>query len=373
MNVEKMTGKKGNIDADIMIVGGGPAGISTWLHLNKYAPELAVKTVLIEKAIYPRDKLCGGAILNLGQDMLKKLEVKLDIPSVSIDNTEYHFGKEVFNYKERNFLRIVRRIEFDHLLANNAIRRGLQLHQDETLLTISRTKDGLLSVVTNKGKYKVKILIGADGALSKVRKEMNLPKQPRLAAALEIFSPVNPLFDSEFASNTAVMDFTPTKEGLQGYVWHFPCIKNGEPTINHGICDSHMVTIKPRANLKKIFSQELQTRNITITSDCWSGHPVPWFPEAPYLSEPNILLVGDAAGIEPLIGGGIHLSLLYGDVAALTIMDAFKNNDFSLKDYSDRVQAHIVGKYIRRFIYLANEVYSDKMNILDVMRKIVKK
>ena len=49
-------------DYEIMIVGGGPAGISTWLHLHKYFPELAEKTLLIEKATYPRDKLCGGAI-----------------------------------------------------------------------------------------------------------------------------------------------------------------------------------------------------------------------------------------------------------------------------------------------------------------------
>ena len=53
-----------NCDYDIMIVGGGPAGISTWLHLHKYNPVVSFKSVLIEKEKYPRDKVCGGALLS---------------------------------------------------------------------------------------------------------------------------------------------------------------------------------------------------------------------------------------------------------------------------------------------------------------------
>jgi flavin-dependent dehydrogenase len=98
---------------------------------------------------------------------------------------------------------------------------------------------------------------------------------------------------------------------------------------------------------------------------------VPWYPEAPCLSESNILFVGDAAGIEPLIGGGIHLSLSYGDVASQVIIDAFKNSDFSLKNYSNQVQEHFVGKYIHKMTYYASEIYNDKANLLDVMKKIV--
>ena len=64
------------------------------------------------------------------------------------------------------------------------------------------------------------------------------------------------------------------------------------------------------------------------------------------ISQPNVLLAGDAAGIEPAFGGGIHLSLSYGDVAARAIIDAFKNNDFSFHDYHQKVHSHLVGKHI---------------------------
>ncbi len=355
---------------DIMIVGGGPAGISTWLHLHKFAPDLAAKTILIEKEKYPRDKLCGGAVLNIGQNILEQLDVDLKIPSVPIHNVKYRFGKDIFCHKEQNFLKIYQRIEFDYALAKSAITRGLQLNEGETFLNMSRTTNGL-KIITNHRSYKVKALIGADGAMSRVRDKMKLPSKPRFAPAIEIFAPVNPQYDDEFTTNTSVIDFTPTIEGLQGYVWHFPCIKDNKPWMNHGICDIHIITEKPRANIKKIFARELQTRGINRKPSSWLGHPVPWFVDEPIISQPHVLLVGDAAGIEPLIGGGIHLSLWYGEVAALTILEAFHNEDFSFKNYEKQIRAHFLGQYIRRFTYLASEIYSGKMNALDAMKKIV--
>lgn len=369
-----MTGKseKQNLNDNykIMIVGGGPAGISTWLHLHKYNPEIAAKTILIEKEKYPRDKLCGGALGGWGQEILKKLEIDLDISSVSIDNTEYRLGKEKFSYKKKNFLRIFRRIEFDYALAKTTQKRGLFIKEGESFQDFSYKKDDII-VNTNKGKYQVKILIGADGALSKVRKKMNLSLKPHFAPAMEIFAPVNPLYDPEFESNTAVLDFTPIKEGLQGYVWHFPCIIDGKPSMNHGICNAYINTTKPRANLKKIFSRELDTRKINCKPSSWSGYPVPWFSEITQLSRPNIFLVGDAAGIEPLLGGGIHLALSYGEAASMTALDAISNNNYTFADYKEKLQNHITGKYIRKLTYLANEVYYDRINILDAIKKVV--
>jgi len=364
--------KNSNIDYEIMIVGGGPAGISTWLHLQKFAPELADRTLLVEKQIYPRDKLCGGALHFLGQKILTQLGVDINIPSISIHNTEYRFGKEVFYYNEQNHLQIIRRIEFDYFLAKIARERGLQLNEDEIFIDASHAKSGLI-VKTNRGEYKVKVLIGADGALSKVRSKMELPKKPHFAPAIEIFAPVNSCYDPEFDSNTAVIDFTPVAKGLQGYVWHFPCIIDGKPSMNHGICDTHINTSKPRPNLKKILSHELHRRKIICKPSSWSGYPVPWFADEIPLSQANILLVGDAAGIEPLIGGGIHLALMYGEVAAFTIIDAFRHNDFSFKEYNTQLHSHIVGKYIRKFTYLAFEVYNDRMNVIDAMKKINKR
>jgi flavin-dependent dehydrogenase len=360
-----------NSDYDIMVVGGGPAGFSTWLYLHKHDPVLASKAVLIEKKKYPRDKLCGGALHKLMTDQVfSDLGLSLDIPYVSVDSLTIRLENEVYTYGEEGFFRVVRRIEFDQYLAQVAKKRGLQLKENEACISIKYDDDRVI-VQTNKGIYRVKMLIGADGALSTVRRNMKPPRIPHYAATFEVFSPAHRTYDPEFESRTALMDFTAVDEGLQGYVWHFPCLVNNTPYMNHGLCDTRINTNAPRCDLKKIFSQELQKRCINQSTEHWSSHPVTYFLQDVALSQPHILLVGDAAGIEPLLGGGIHLSLMYGQVAATTIIDAVRRDDFSFNMYSQTIQNHYLGKYIKKFTRVANDMYRDKTKILDSLAKII--
>jgi menaquinone-9 beta-reductase len=356
-------------DYEIMIVGGGPAGISTWLHLHKYAPELAEKTLLIEKEKYPRDKLCGGGVGGWSELVLRHLGVQLDIPSLFVSDLEFRYGEELYTLHQPNCFRMVRRIEFDEALAKNAINRGLELHENEMLLDITR-KDNLLIVKTDKKVYKVKILVGADGALSTVRRKMKLLNKSHLAPTLEVFAPVNPKYDSEFDAKKIVLDFTPMKEGLQGYIWHTPCIKDGQSFIGHGIVDLRVYSDKPRAEMKNILYKELRSRNIYIESKSLSSHPIRWFSDKDIISQPNILLVGDAAGIESATGGGIHFALSYGEIAANTIIDAFQINDFSLTEYKTRFQTHLAGRYIVKCNRIALEMYDNKLNPINAAREV---
>ncbi|MBC7978638.1 MAG: FAD-dependent oxidoreductase, partial [Myxococcales bacterium] len=63
---------------DVAIVGGGPSGISTALHLQAAAPRARI--VVLEKAHYPRDKICAGGIGGRAFRILDKLGVEVDCP-----------------------------------------------------------------------------------------------------------------------------------------------------------------------------------------------------------------------------------------------------------------------------------------------------
>lgn len=364
--------KENVLDCEVMIVGGGPAGISTWLHLYKHAPELASQTLVIERAAFPRDKLCAGGVGAWGADVLKQLEVELDIPYLFVSDIELRFEKEIYHFHQDNFFMLVRRIDFDYALVKTALNRGLELHEKEILINVAREQNKLI-VETNRRKYSVKTLVGADGALSVVRRKMMPSRKPLLAPTVQILAPVDRQYDTEFHGKKIVLNLTPIKEGLQGYVWHVPCLKDGAPSIAHGIVDFRIYPDRPRADLKKIFSRELRSRNIRPESKSWSSHPICWLSNDDLVSESNVLLVGDAAGIEPALGGGIHLALSYGEVAAKAIMDAFRKNDFSFLGYKKRLQSHLVGEWIRDCTGRALKMYGGKVNPLDVARELFPK
>jgi flavin-dependent dehydrogenase len=166
----------GLLNCPIMIVGAGPAGISKWLHLQKEARQLACHSIVIEKAIFPRDTLCAGSLCVWVADMLANLRVDLDIPSLPVSDLEFKFGKEIDRLHQNNYFRVVQRLDFDHALAIAAVQRGLELHEDEMLIDVLRTRNKLI-VTTNKRKYAVQVLVGADGAFSTVRKKMLLFKK----------------------------------------------------------------------------------------------------------------------------------------------------------------------------------------------------
>lgn len=344
-------------DYEVMIVGGGPAGISTWLHLHKLNPALAARTILLEKAVYPRQKLCGGGVTRMADLVLARLRIKINVPSVPIHRVEFRFGEKTYYLHQRNVFRVVRRHEFDHALAKAAAERGLRLHEGEVFEHAEPIEQGL-RIETSRGKYRVRVLIGADGARSVVRRKMNLEEKPRLSRLIEILTPADAQHDSEFIHNMAVLDFGAVADGLQGYVWDFPCLEGGTATMNRGVFDSRVRPNRPRADLKEIFGQALRNRNAYREPRLWEGHPERWFLPEGVFSRPHILLVGDAAGVEPAFGEGISQALQYGAIAAAAIAEAFNHNDFSFSDYRDKLLAHPLGKSLRFQMRLAQRMYA---------------
>ena len=67
---------------DVLIIGSGPAGMSTALHLVQADQAWADRIVVIEKAVHPRDKLCGGGVTRAGEDILGRLGLSFDPPHV---------------------------------------------------------------------------------------------------------------------------------------------------------------------------------------------------------------------------------------------------------------------------------------------------
>lgn len=334
-------------EIDLVIIGSGPAGVSTALHLVHNHPDWAKRLLILEKSRHPRPKLCGGGVTRLGMQTLADLGIAypLPIPGAEVDIVHLCYGEHSVQIIDKPVLVIYDRSRFDEALVGEARRRGLEIRENEAVTSLTLTTDGVL-VVSQKETYRAQVVVGADGSKGLTRRIVSPNgRKIKVARLLEVRIPVDVTL-LHFAGRYARFDFTPVQKDLQGYYWEFPSWVDGRPVLNCGIYDARFVSKRERANLPVLLRSSLLDRGFDTDAMAFEGHPIHWFSPRARIAIPRLLLVGDAAGAEPLFGEGIAPALAYGKIAAEAIIAAFASGDFSLRDYKRRVLTSHLGRYL---------------------------
>jgi menaquinone-9 beta-reductase len=339
---------------DVLIIGSGPAGVSTALHLVQADPGWAGRILVLEKEHHPRPKLCGGGVTYYGLNILLNLgfPYPLPVPHVVVDDIQLVYGSRTVHVHGRPVLIITNRAELDAYLAEEARRRGVIIQEGEAVLAITR-QDGWMVAETEHAVYRARVIVAGDGSKGVGRRYIQKPKgAPRVARALEVVSPAAETAP-QFTGRYAVFDFSPVKEHLQGYAWDFPTRVKGRACYNRGVFDARFAAKKTRARLPDLLQQALEKFQGPSGSQKPAGHPIHWFSPAGVFSKPGFLLVGDAAGADPLLGEGIAPAFGYGQVAASQIIDGFEKQDFSFRSYKRRILLSELGFYLLVHWYIA--------------------
>ena len=287
---------------DVLIVGAGPAGSTTAYRLA----HAGAHVLLLDRARFPRDKPCGGAISTralreLPLDPHPVIEHVADKMELSYRGRHPHIrgGTHTLAY-------LTQRRRLDPFLLEQAVNAGAELRDGARVTEIDEH-----GARVDGRRIDCQVLIGADGANGSTARSLTLTGKRIYGVALE-GNLAHELLDPERWSSRVVIELG-TIPG--GYCWIFP--KGDHVNIGVGGWESIGPTL--RKHLQELCKRRgLDYSKLTELR----GYRLPARAPGAPLARGKALLVGDAAGLlDPLWGDGLYAAFLSSRLAASTVLD----------------------------------------------------
>lgn len=343
--------------SDVCIIGAGPSGISTALHLSYQG----IGSLVLDKSFFPRDKICGDAISGKIPVLVKALDPKIferfeknaDIHigtwgiRVVAQNSkmlEFPFFKDYDVDKNSPPGYICKRKEYDNFFVEEAKKRKNIKIFEGIEITKYVLKDNGYLIADSDGRTQIscKVLVIANGANSRFSR-VNLGNKLKLkhhaAAVRAYYSGVRGLHENNF------VEFFFLDKVVPGYFWIFP-VGDGSANIGLGIRSDYVA--KKKIKLIDLFFEIIESHPKVKDRFCKAklegkieGHHIPIGSHKREISSENVILAGDAAHlVDPLTGGGIGNAFFSGKIAADVIAECLNKNDFSklqMRKYDNRI------------------------------------
>lgn len=302
---------------DTIIVGAGPAGATAGYILAK----AGMRVLILDRKVFPRPKLCGGLITWKTVEVLKEIfdcdRVSLKASDIIVhESARYAVCSSNHQSVEGSLdfpFHFVDRKKYDTRWLELAQEAGADFKAPLKIREIEIEKQTVIA--TNGSRYQGKYILGADGALSRVKKTLvsggfiNEKTRQGMAQAIEVKIPIHEV--------DSLPDYPIIYYGhiARGYAWSFP----GPDYRLLGIAG---LKGKPASSIIAAFNRFIDSLSLSLPAGvAVKAAPLPY---GNFLKMPgwgDILLVGDAGGIvDPLLGEGIYHAHRSAQLAAESIL-----------------------------------------------------
>lgn len=313
-------------DYDLIIVGGGPAGAIMALS----AARQNLRALLLDKARFPRDKVCGDAIPPRSRPLLQAynlLDAVRQAPHAPVTAEVVQTPTEQLRVQFDEPELIVRRVHFDNVLFQ-AAKAVVETREGCPVTDLLRDDSGQVCGVVAGPSQKItaRVVAGADGFSSIVARRAGLYRYERAhwAVATRCYYRRVPFTPGEYEVHY-FDDIWP------GYLWIFPV---DDEVVNVGLGQF------PAAHTERIPLAELHRRLLqspALRSRFARAEPLGpirgWNLPLASIQRPlhgdGFILAGDAAGlIDPLRGHGIDAAMLSGQIAGEVLGQICRGSDY---------------------------------------------
>lgn len=329
---------------EVLIVGAGPSGLTTALFLLRARPELRGRILVLERKRFPREKICAGAMGARADRVLKEVGIHVDVPSVEVAGARVTVPNGSAQRSPGGLGRVVRRKEFDARFAELVRERGVAILEDTAVEDIHVGVDEV-SVAAGGRQFRGRVLVGADGVGSFVRRWLGLPFGALRARVVEVDTdriPGDPPPD--------ILHFDVSNRDIAGYAWDFPTPLGGEVRMSRGVYALELGNGATQ-DVRGILESRLGGLGLDPGAYRMKRMVERGFqPHHPFSSR-RILLVGEAAGVDPITGEGIAEAIQYGALAGPYLAEKLEVGDLGFGDWRTHFLRSPVGTdlFLRRW------------------------